>query len=409
MAIQIIHASDIHFGSGEGHGRLNPDTGLNVRFEDFVAALAKVVDYALTNQIDVFLFSGDAYRNASPEPIYQKMFARELKRLSDAGIHTILLVGNHDQILRSTSSHSMSVFQSLAVPKVIVIDQPTSCRIDTAHGAFQLIGLPHVTRHQLMTLDKYADLPAAAVDMLLVERVEALLRSYYEDLDSSLPSVVTAHMTVDRAVAGIERELLIGYTMTFPSDIFVDKRLDYVALGHVHKHQVIRPSAPAIVYAGSLERVDFGEQDEDKGFVQVSLARGQTSFEFRSIDPRPFVTVELDLTRVSQPTEKLCERVAKALTPGCVLRIRYRLRQEQLPDVDEDRVRAVASAALSVRLQPEIVLPEHRARLPQLNETSTAAPLSALETYLDEVAPDRKDQLLRRGQELMAQLESSES
>ncbi len=110
--LHIIHVSDIHFGSGEVHGPLNPDTGLNVRFEDFVAALDKVVDYAINIEADVFLFSGDAYKTANPEPIYQKMFATRLKRLSDSGIKTILLVGNHDQILRSTNSHAMSVFQA---------------------------------------------------------------------------------------------------------------------------------------------------------------------------------------------------------------------------------------------------------------------------------------------------------
>ena len=110
MTINLIHVSDIHFGSGESHGRINPETGLNVRFEDFVAALTKVVDYAIEQKCDIFLFSGDAYRNASPEPIYQKMFAGQLKRLSDAGIKSILVVGNHDQVLRASQSHAMSVF-----------------------------------------------------------------------------------------------------------------------------------------------------------------------------------------------------------------------------------------------------------------------------------------------------------
>ena len=134
MPIQLIHVSDIHFGSGESHGRVNPLTGMNVRFEDFVKALAKTVDFAIEKKVDIFLFSGDAYRNASPEPVYQKMFASELKRLSNAGVQTILVVGNHDQILRSTSSHSMSVFQSLEVPGVITIDKPTNRVIDTANG-----------------------------------------------------------------------------------------------------------------------------------------------------------------------------------------------------------------------------------------------------------------------------------
>src|SRR5271154_5274561 len=101
MPIKLIHVSDIHFGSGESHGPVNPESGLNVRFEDFVTAFEKVVDYTIANRADVFLFSGDAYRNALPEPIYQKTFAIYLKRLSDAGVKTILLVGNHDQVLKS--------------------------------------------------------------------------------------------------------------------------------------------------------------------------------------------------------------------------------------------------------------------------------------------------------------------
>lgn len=134
--LQLIHVSDIHFGSGEAHGSINPQTGLNIRFEDFVAALDKTVKYAIDIEADAFLFSGDAYKTANPEPIYQKMFATQLKRLSDSGIKTILLVGNHDQILRSTDSHSMSVFQSLSVPGVITIDKPISITIETKGERF---------------------------------------------------------------------------------------------------------------------------------------------------------------------------------------------------------------------------------------------------------------------------------
>src|SRR6516162_10694276 len=169
MPINLIHISDIHFGSGESHGSLNAQTGLNIRFEDFVEALRKAVQYAIDEKIDVFLFSGDAYKNASPEPIYQKMFARELKRLSDASIKTILVVGNHDQILRGSGSHAMSVFQSLEVPGVITIDKPILTKIETPNGIFQLVGLPHVTRHQLVTLEQHGSLSQAQLDRLLVD------------------------------------------------------------------------------------------------------------------------------------------------------------------------------------------------------------------------------------------------
>ena len=318
MSIQLVHVSDIHFGSGETHGRINPLTGLNVRFEDFVEALTKTVDYSIENNIDVFLFSGDAYKNASPEPIYQKFFARELKRLSAAGIQTILVVGNHDQILRSTASHAMSVFQSLEVPGLLTIDKPTFTVIATKSGAFQLAGIPHITRHQMLTLEKYASASAAVIDRALIENVTDLLRSFYDQLDPTMPSVVTAHMAVDSALAGIEQELLIGYTLTFPAGIFVEPEADYVALGHIHKHQVVRAADPIIVYAGSLERVDFGEEHEDKGFIHVNLERHKTTHQFVSISPRPFVTVDADLTKEIEPMAKLLAKVENSRT-----RLRY--------------------------------------------------------------------------------------
>ncbi len=386
---------------------------MNIRFEDFVLALKRVVDYALDNQVDVFLFSGDAYRNASPEPIYQKMFARELKRLSEAGISTILVVGNHDQILRSTQSHSLSVFQSLEVPGVITVDQPVFQTIKTKNGDFQFIGLPHVTRHNLTTLEKYAGYTSAQLDDVLVQHVTSLFESFYDKLDDSIPTVVSAHMSLDRALAGIEEELLVGYTLTFPADIFINEKVDYVAMGHIHKHQIIRAMDPAIVYSGSLERVDFGEANEDKGFVHVDLERKNTRYTFHSISPRPFVTVEADLSQLEpedDPTEILAKKVSKALIPGCVLRIRYRIKQEKTGEVNERKILQLASEALSVRLQPELIPDKSKARLPQLTEETAASPLTALELYLNEscCGDENKERLLSRAKEIMNELDSSE-
>lgn len=413
MAIKLVHVSDIHFGSGESHGRINSQTGLNVRFEDFVAALTRVVDYSIEKQIDIFLFSGDAYKNASPEPVYQKMFARELKRLSDAAITSVLVVGNHDQVLRASQSHAMSVFQSLQVPGMITVDRPLSTVIDTRNGALQLVGLPHVTRHQLMTLDKYKDLSAAEIDRVLVEHIRDLLRGFYLKLDPNIPTVVTAHMSTDTALAGIEEELLVGYTLTFPNEIFIDDKIDYVALGHIHKHQVLKAAKPAIVYAGSLERVDFGEEKEDKGFVAVQIERGHCQFEFISINPRPFITVDIDLTKSENPSDDLANSTAKAVVPGCVLRVRYKINQAQINLIDEERLRNVAGDALSLKLNAEIVPSASRARLPQLTEAAVLSPLAAIDTYLSEVAPEKKERLMLRAKDILgkvsAEISGSES
>ncbi|MBX9877929.1 MAG: exonuclease SbcCD subunit D [Candidatus Obscuribacterales bacterium] len=401
MTINVIHVSDIHLGSGEGHGRVNPQTGLNSRFEDFVRALTQVVDYTIANKADIFLFSGDAYRTSSPEPIYQKVFAKELKRLSDASIQTILLTGNHDLILRSTASHSMSVFQSLEVPNVTVIDKPKVFTLDTAHGACQIVGLPYVTRHHLMSSEEFSSMGQVQIDKAIVEKVSAVMRGLYDELDDKIPTLVTAHMTLDKAIAGIEKELLVGYTQTFPSDIFVDPRIDFVALGHVHKHQVIRDNTPPIVYAGSLDRIDFGEEKEDKGFLHIELNRGSSKFEFHSISPRPFVTVDCDVTNSEDPTKQLLQAIKEKIKEGCVLRVRYKIKQEQTAKLNVQELEDCLKQAMSARLIPEIVFGQRLGRIPELNETSVSTPLSALESYLDQVAPERKEKLLERAKQLL--------
>lgn len=402
--IDLIHVSDIHFGSGESHGRINPETGLNIRFEDFVSSLSKTVDYALDINCDLFLFSGDAYKTASPQPIYQKMFASQLSRLSKANIKTVLVVGNHDQILRSSSSHSMSVFQSLEVPGLTIVDKPILTTLNTKNGPIQLIGLPHITRNNLMALQKYSDYSQAQIDNVLVRHVEKLLKGFYQELDEKIPCVSTAHMSVDRALAGIEAELLVGYTLTFPTDIFVDDRVDYVALGHIHKYQVIRENNPPVVYAGSLDRVDFGESKEDKGFVHVKVARNKTEFQFHSINPRPFVTVEVDLRSKEDPTAVLRKAVAEKVVPGCVFRVRYKIEQDCVNQVDERVVHLEAQDCLSVKCIAEVISTRSRARLPELTESSVVSPISALETYLEEINPENKERLIERAKDVISKV-----
>lgn len=409
MSIKLIHASDIHFGSGEGHGRINPASGLNVRFEDFVKALKKTVDYTLQSQADVFLFSGDAYKTASPEPVYQKMFASELKRLSDASIPTLLLVGNHDQILRNTNSHSLSVFQSLSVPNVTVLDRPTLLRLTCRRGELQVIAIPHLTRHILMTQEKYTGASNTTIDKTMVSALREMIQGFYDELDPNIPTVTTAHIMLDRAKAGAEGELLVGYTMTFPQDIFIDKRIDYVALGHVHRHQILREAEPCIAYAGSLERVDFGEEHEDKGFIEANIARGKTSLQFHSIDPRPFLTVECDLSNCEDPTAELLNLAKLKAQGACVMRIHYKIPQDRLPEVDEDRIRNAIPQVLSLRFKAELIYKEQRRRMPEIDERALLKPDAAIESYLGEVYPEDKELLIARAQALIQKLQEQES
>jgi exonuclease SbcD len=95
--MKILHLSDIHMGSGFAHGRIDPETGQNTRLHDFAKALSRAIDRAIAEPVDLVLFGGDAFPDATPAPYIQQAFAEQFYRLVVANIPLVLLVGNHDR------------------------------------------------------------------------------------------------------------------------------------------------------------------------------------------------------------------------------------------------------------------------------------------------------------------------
>jgi exonuclease SbcD len=97
------------------------------------------------------------------------------------------------------------------------------------------------------------------------------------------PIIVTYHGTVAGAVSGFEKQLTLEREIQLPQSVLTPLGVDYVALGHVHKHQCLR-QAPPVVYSGSIERIDFGEINEAKGCVLVTFDGKQAQWEFVPLD-----------------------------------------------------------------------------------------------------------------------------
>src|SRR4028119_2171107 len=162
--IKILHLSDIHMGSGFSHGRINPITGLNTRLEDFVNTLAQCIDKAIAESVDLVIFGGDAFPDATPPPYVQQAFASQFRRLVDAEIPTVLLVGNHDQHSQGQGGASLCIYRTLGVPGFLVGDRIRTHRIQTPNGAVQIITLPWLTRSTLLTRPETETLSLAEIN-----------------------------------------------------------------------------------------------------------------------------------------------------------------------------------------------------------------------------------------------------
>ena len=382
--MKILHLSDIHIGSGFCHGRVNPLTGLNTRLEDFVKTLSLCIDRALNDHVDLVLFGGDAFPNATPAPYVQEAFAHQFRRLVDADIPTVLLVGNHDQHSQGLGGASLNIYRTLAVPGFVVGDTLTTHRISTRNGDIQIITLPWLTRSTLMTRQETQGSSLAEVNQLLTERLQVVIEGEIRRLDPSIPTVLLAHLMADNATLGAERLLAVGKGFTLPLSLLTRSCFDYVALGHVHKHQNLNKSNdPPVIYPGSIERVDFGEEKEDKGYVMIELEKGKVNWEFCPLPVRIFRTIEVDLSKHDDPQAALLKGIAKYDIQDNVVRLIYKLRSDQLDLIDNSALNNALKSAHTYTIQAELVSQLAKPRIPELSTSTSIDPMSALKTYLN--------------------------
>lgn len=382
--MKILHLSDIHIGSGFCHGRVNPATGLNTRLEDFVKTLSLCIDRAIADHVDLVLFGGDAFPNATPAPYVQEAFANQFRRLVDADIPTVLLVGNHDQHSQGLGGASLNIYRTLGVPGFVVGDTLTTHRISTQTGNIQIITLPWLTRSTLMTRQETQGSSLAEVNQILTDRLEVVIEAEIRRLDPDLPTVLLAHLMADNATLGAERLLAVGKGFTLPLSLLTRPCFDYVALGHVHKHQNLNKSNdPPVIYPGSIERVDFSEEKEDKGYVMIDLEKGKADWEFCPLPVRIFRTIEIDLSKQDDPQKALLKGITKYDIQDNVVRLIYKLRSEQLDLIDNSSLHQALSIAHTYTIQAELVSQLAKPRIPELTASSSIDPMSALQTYLN--------------------------
>lgn len=333
--IRFIHTADIHFGV-ENYGKTDLKTGIHSRLLDFVAAFNTCIDRAISERVDFFLFSGDAYKTTAPSPTQQKLLFGCLLRLYKAGIPVVLIIGNHDNPLSFGKAHALELFDQLPLDGFHVINKPRTITLTTAHGPVNIVGIPWPTRTTLALNNlNYAQTPARfAANMS--DAVTAIIKDCAQKLDHTIPAVLAAHLTVSTGIlSGSERRAIYGEDPTLlPSQLAIEP-FDYVALGHLHRHQNLNKNGIPVVYSGSIERIDFGERNEEKGFCLVTIERkGVTSYEFITVPTRPFIQIHVDLVKDRSQTEMLVQALKKHTLTDAVVKITYQLTEDMNDTVD---------------------------------------------------------------------------
>jgi len=277
---------------------------------------------------------------------------------------------------------------------VCVIDKPSFI----APGTFdnlpvQILAIPWITRSGLMASQDLSASDPMQVFQEIEQRLTELVQQWLDRADSDIPLILAAHASIQGAVYGGERTVMLGTDLVLPGSLVKDPRIDYVALGHIHKAQNLNQDAhPPVIYPGSIERVDFGEAADEKYFITAEVERGATRVEWRQLKGiRPFIdrfirldsdVGVMDALRAALPPEEQIK--------GAIVRLVIEYPRNWESYIDESALRQMTESAFEFHLvkrqQTEV-----RVRIPGDVSVGSLTPLELLDLYWRAMHTDRED------------------
>lgn len=263
MGIKIATFADFHLGVTT-YGTIDSNTGLNTRVINALQSLDKMIDYCIINNIKYCIFAGDMYKNNLPSPTLQRELNIRIKKAADNGIEFFIMSGNHDVSPIETAKCPMDPFNTLSVSNI-------------HHSRFETIYYINDNLRILM-LPTYCN----------QQEIENILKKY----EDNIKTIVVGHLTVLGAL--LNDWLLEKNEDAISTKIFNKPNILAVVLGHLHKHQILN-SNPLIYYTGSLQRIDFTEEFQEKGFVVLDINDTDIKYEFVEIESQKFFTINQDL------------------------------------------------------------------------------------------------------------------
>jgi len=404
--IKLLHFADAHIDMAN-YGRHDPETGLPMRVMDFLKSLDEIVQTALDEKVDLVIFAGDAYKDRSPAPTFQREWDQRIMRLSRAGIMAILLTGNHDISPSTGRAHAIHEFDSLGVPHVKVVNKATLLLPKDLDGLpVQVLCIPWQSQVDYYDFEN----PENNTPNKLNDFIQSLLSQKIENIssviDPELPLILAAHASVEGVEYGYERLANISKDFVLDRKFVTNPVFDYTALGHIHKSQDLNEGHhPPAIYPGSIERVDFGEEKEKKFFIVAEVEKGHTVADWKELKHiRPFITrlVELD-----DPDQVSAEIMSAMPSPDklkdAIVRIILKYPEAFEPLINDSEIRALGEPAFEFQL---IKRPQRqsRARLPEGDYATGKSMTELLEIYLKaterEISTDKINSLQNLAQEI---------
>ena len=382
MSVKILHFADAHIDSYTG-GRIDPKTGFPFHTGDFLKALDEIVETAINEQVQLVLFAGDAYRNATPVPTYQREWQRRLIRLSQAKITTLMIPGNHDISNAVNRASALQELDTLQVPWVHLaaggVHLYTPEELDGV--PVQVLAVPWMPLSLLSAKDKENKLTpeerASEFEQELIKRIQKGISK----ADPNLPLILLTHYSVQGSTYPSGQVAELGREVTLSRSLVCDPAFSYTALGHIHLFQDLNEGQqPPVIYPGSIERVDYGEYKEKKGFILAEVDNHHTEYTFRELHTRRMYNLSFEAKDAGTLQEDLLDLLpSEEKAKDAMIRLVVTYPHEFESMINERELRKRVEGALDFQFKRK---PVYQARMRiQSKNISSLTPQDLLTAY----------------------------
>ena len=334
--VKIAHIADMQFGSGYSLGH-EDQGGVNSRLKDADVCWQRAVGRMISEPVDLVVIAGDVFERPRPTPT--EMDASGLRRLSAADIPVVGCVGNHDSNRMIGQKDALEIFQDHIGAEVTFASKPTLLTQAETGLPVTIALLPWVNPAHLAATDKeYSALDLDERNVYIADRMIEVARGLAFQAGQSNPplgAILVAHAAIAGSQVGAEQATYFLREPMLPLSELLGMGFRYQAFGHLHRAQKL---APGIQYCGSLDRQNWGEAKEPKGWYLVTITEDAVTSEFVSSLPRPFFDIEWK-DPAGWERELPGSEEEGATIKGSLVRIRYTTTPEIQKTLDLDAMR----------------------------------------------------------------------
>ncbi len=324
--MKAVICGDVHIGAIFGLGKTNQSGG-NTRIDDYEKTLNNIIDYTIENEIEVFIQTGDLFEVRNPTPEHIEIADRAIKRLSDAHIFTIIIMGNHDyKKMGSGFTSSISSLPARNYPNVRLLLEPENIVFTNKSGAkANLFMIPYRDKRMY----------DGQSQMEIVNNFNIEIKQLFDLVDKRLPTCVVGHNFFFK---GNYFDFGGSEVLLYPESV---QSADIVIMGHQHEFSNIKKENPKCFYSGSMEKTNFGDHNSDKYFIEYDFLNRKEKILKSKVRNLCDLSIDLSDYTSSNYMDKIIETISLSMIQDSVVRLKLVIRENLSGAINKGQIEKI--------------------------------------------------------------------